>query len=172
MIVMFLTLLHDFCWLLLVHLSYHILAHRIQILREYLSEEMTEQSSNGWKYFLFSLFDISVYFFFLMLHWVSYRQSQDITQKLKTIQNVFNDLCRSADQLNSFNSVVVFVYFTTKTINLIIAAYMICYFYFIEKNDPMVKMLLISVFVEIIYFIFIFNAADSPVNEVSSLKLF
>ena len=107
-----------------------------------------------------------------MFHWVSYRQSQDITQKLKTIQNVFNDLCRSADQLNSFNSVVVFVYFTTKTINLIITAYMICYFYFIEKNDPMVKMLLIPVFVEIIYFMIIFNAADSPVNEVSSLKLF
>ena len=102
--------------------------------------------------------------------WIFYRQKQDVASKLKLIQNVYNILCRSADKFISYNSVVVFFIFTIKTISFIICTYFAVYGY-MHTDYALVKKGLLLFVSETLFFLIIFNAADSPVNEVCLNRL-
>ena len=96
---------------------------------------------------------------------ISFRGVQDVAYKLRTIERVFNILCQSTDEMNSFNSATFFFIFTLKILNFIAILYITCYSMLIENSYAWDMM---SAFmVDITFFCVIFNAVDSPVNEVN-----
>lgn len=83
------------------------------------------------------------------------------------MQKIFNVLCQSADELNSFNSAMVWFIFTTKTIGFIGSLYIVCSSY---SNDDFV-LIIIKFLIDIVFFPVIFVAADSAVDEVLNYSL-
>ena len=162
------------CWFLLTHLSYYILAHRIQLLRKYLSDYDTRRSSVLSEIGSVSYDEYCNFFFQLLRYYVLngklYRQRHSISYKLKTVHKVLNLLCRSADELNSFNSVPIFLIFTGNTINLIMIHYLIIYNFLNGSNDELVRNYIFVAGFEISIIAIILNAADSPVYEVRSVS--
>ena len=171
------------CWLLLTHLSYHILAHRIKHLNLYLSDlgdfpTRVSQSENvvslnaetaavavpNRLFILFFLWSNKCCHFCELVFFLSFINRHDVNHKLKTVQKIFNVLCQSADELNSFNSAMVWFIFTTKTIGFIGSLYIVCSSY---SNDDFV-LIIIKFLIDIVFFPVIFVAADSAVDEVDS----
>ena len=100
--------------------------------------------------------------------WIFFRQTQNVTEKLRTIQKVFDILRQSADELNSFNSAMFFAVFTTKTINLISLSYFLVNYTILEFNLKNFINYAMAIWQEIFHISLIINAADSPVDEVHS----
>ena len=98
------------------------------------------------------------------------RPAQRINTQLRTVEEAFNILCQSADELNSFNSATIFIIFVTKTLSFIIELYMFITMINDSKFDilPHVSAMFFS---DIIFFPVMMNAADSPVDEVNSITL-
>lgn len=97
-----------------------------------------------------------------------FRRRQNVCQKLKLVENVFDILCQSADELNSFNSLAVLLIFTTKTINLITSIFLSCAS-FLKQNGTLSMNFLFNFLFDVLYFVTILSAGDSPVNEVRYL---
>ena len=152
--VLVLTTLHTGCWLLLIHLSYYVLAHRIRLLSSYLWRGVGPSSGCNRNYAWHSSDDST---------------GGDVLQKLRTVQSVFDVLCQSAGELNAFNSVTVFVIFTTKTLSFISTLYICCISVFVEEQKHLMQNVLKLILFDLIYFAVVFNAADSPVDEVHPL---
>lgn len=83
------------------------------------------------------------------------------------MQKIFNVLCQSADELNSFNSAMVWFIFTTKTIGFIGSLYIVFISYRDDFDDDFVPRI-ITFLIDIVFFPVIFVAADSAVDEVDS----
>lgn len=164
--------LHFFCWLLLTHLSYYILAHQIQVLRTYLSGNETRQPprlslAGAALHQMFKHFLIPQLLFFDLIFFEC-RQNQNMATKLQTIQNVFNLLCCCSDELNAFNSANFFLIFITKILNLILSVYMFIHSLFTRRDysEFEFQSCVLLVVLDMVALWLIINAADSPVEEV------
>ena len=110
-----------------------------------------------------------IYNIYLRLNdWIFFRQTQNVAEKLRTIQKVFDILRQSADELNSFNSAMFFVIFTTQTISLIFFSYFLVNYTILEFNLEATVNFALTILYEMFYISVIINAADSPVDEVYS----
>ena len=96
------TSLQYYCWLLLIHLSYYILAHQIQILRAYLSENVRRQPHS---ISLAGVAEYPMYVYFLihqLLFWLIWDCRTFCTAKTKMSQ--LN--CKRCKRFSTFSAAV------------------------------------------------------------------
>lgn len=81
--------------------------------------------------------------------------------------DAFNILSESANELNSFNSVIIVFLVTSRTITLIFSVYVTCFYFIYNTFDRVQFSAALTIFLyDLVFFGVIFNAADSPVHEV------
>ena len=81
--------------------------------------------------------------------------------------DAFNILSESANELNSFNSVIMVFLVTSRTITLIFSVYVTCFYFIYNTFDRVQFSTALTIFLyDLVFFGVIFNAADSPVDEV------
>ena len=95
------------------------------------------------------------------------QKKEALTKKLKMIRNAFNILSESANELNSFNSVIIVFLVTSRTITLIFSVYVTCFYFIYNTFNRVQFSTALTIFLyDLVFFGVIFNAADSPVHEV------